>query len=86
MSYPDAHLRDTRSHAWRDLCLARWVCRRDLEARRDFLGRFRRRHGDVLAEHLEALVREQWRIRAHWMPAADAEPREAPPRDLFTGA
>jgi len=86
VSYADAHLHDTSSQAWRDICLARWVCRLDdLVARREFLGRFRKRHGDVLADHLDALVREQWRGRAAWLPAPDAEPREAPARDLFTG-
>lgn len=85
MSYPDADQHDTASHAWRDICFARWICTRpDLEARRDFLGRFRRRHGDVLAEHVEALVREQWAARSRWLRTDDAEPRDAPPRDLFT--
>lgn len=86
MSWPDAHLHDTHSAAWRDICLARWVCTRpDIEARREFLGRFRRRHGDTLADHLDGLVREQWRSRTAWLPKPDAERRDAPPRDLFSG-
>ena len=86
MTWPDARRFDTSGPEWRDICLARWVCTRDdLVARREFLGRFRKRHGDVLADHLEGLVREQWRTRSAWLPAPDAEPRDAPPRDLFTG-
>lgn len=65
--YPDAALFDTASPAWREVCLARWVCRRpEIEARREFLRNFLARNGAEAGARLQELVRVQWASRAQW--------------------
>lgn len=81
--YPDAHLHDTHGEAWRDICLARWICRLDgAEARAAWLARMKARHGAILADHFAELVRVQWRTRRDWARARAAEPEP----DLFATA
>ena len=76
--YPDAHLHDTGSQEWRDICFARWICRRSGPGRAEYIERLRARHGAILAEHFGALARAQWAQRRTWVVmAAAAEP------DLF---
>lgn len=56
--------------------LSRWICnaaRGDPQWVRDFLGRWRERHGDESADDLRERCRREWKARADDVPGVRGE-------------
>ena len=82
--YPDAGDYDTGSQAWRDVCLARWICRLPgREEREDLLKRMKQRHGAIVVETIATLAREQWKLRREWSRGVRRHVDRATEPELF---